>query len=254
MPHKVLFVDDEPHSIREACTAVQNEPFEIVAMQRGEEALQYLKLHRVDILISDQHMPGMQGSQLMAIVAKLFPDIVRIMLTGRPSLDITMKAINSGNVYRFLQKPFVESELIAALHDAAKQREKAVLSLQIIQLAQAQSNLVQSHLSTPAAANGAELQQDQSASNPPYTATVIERPGEPSDILHMLDAEVLRQLSRRECEILRTLIQGKWVDDLAATFCISPHTVRNHIKSIYRKIGVHSQAELLAKFVGTPAA
>jgi DNA-binding CsgD family transcriptional regulator len=74
------------------------------------------------------------------------------------------------------------------------------------------------------------------------------------DLLLRLPPNVLADVSRREREILRSLLAGKWVEDISQALGISPHTVRNHVKALYRKIGVHSQAELLSKFVGPTAA
>ncbi|MEE9384089.1 MAG: helix-turn-helix transcriptional regulator [Nannocystaceae bacterium] len=67
-----------------------------------------------------------------------------------------------------------------------------------------------------------------------------------------LDDPSLASLSKREREVLRALLRGVWVEAIAGHLSISPHTVRNHIKSIYRKMGVHSQGALLALFVESP--
>ena len=58
----------------------------------------------------------------------------------------------------------------------------------------------------------------------------------------------LRELSPREWEVLRELINGHRISGIATALCISPHTVRNHAKSIYRKLGVRSQLDLVARF------
>jgi DNA-binding NarL/FixJ family response regulator len=63
----------------------------------------------------------------------------------------------------------------------------------------------------------------------------------------------LRTLSSREWEILRPLMKGRRVQPIAQTLCISPHTVRSHLQSIFQKVGVHSQAELIEKFSCSPS-
>jgi DNA-binding NarL/FixJ family response regulator len=63
----------------------------------------------------------------------------------------------------------------------------------------------------------------------------------------------LRTLSSREWEVLRPLLKGRRVQPIAQTLCISPHTVRGHLQSIFQKVDVHSQAELIEKFSCGPS-
>jgi DNA-binding NarL/FixJ family response regulator len=64
----------------------------------------------------------------------------------------------------------------------------------------------------------------------------------------------LRTLSSREWEVLRPILKGRRVKPIAKTLCISPHTVRSHLQSIFQKVGVHSQAELIEKLCCSPSA
>jgi len=65
----------------------------------------------------------------------------------------------------------------------------------------------------------------------------------------VFDLEKLRALSEREMETLRICLQGSEIPDIARSLHISPHTVRNHLKSIYRKLGAHSRGELMSRFI-----
>ncbi len=101
----VLFVDDEPHVVAGLRDAMRKGPYDILTATSGEEAMKTLIDHHVDVVVSDEQMPNMTGSQLLAIVRRKYPYMVRIILTGHASLEAAIRAINEGEVYRFLTKP-----------------------------------------------------------------------------------------------------------------------------------------------------
>ena len=70
------------------------------------------------MVISDERMPGMQGTDFLAQVKELYPHTVRIMLTGQATLEAAMKAVNSGEIYRFFSKPWNNPEIIFAIRSA----------------------------------------------------------------------------------------------------------------------------------------
>lgn len=85
-------------------------------------ALELLANQRFDVLISDVDMPGMNGHELMREVRARRPDVVRILLTGRATLESAMRAINEGEVHRFLAKPFEAAELRSVVQGAIDRR------------------------------------------------------------------------------------------------------------------------------------
>jgi DNA-binding NtrC family response regulator len=103
--HRVLFVDDEAHLLEALKLALHREPFECLTASSGDEALRLLEKTPVDVVVSDERMPGMPGSRLLANVSRLYPETIRIILTGQATLEAAIRAINEGEIYRFLLKP-----------------------------------------------------------------------------------------------------------------------------------------------------
>ena len=88
----------------------------------GEEALLILKTHNVDVIVTDEQMPGMCGSDLRAWVAENYPEVTRIVLTGRPTVETAIRAINEGAVYQFFTKPCNPARLGVAIRKASSIR------------------------------------------------------------------------------------------------------------------------------------
>lgn len=118
MRNRILLVDDEPNVTAALTRALIDEDLDMHAAASGQEALDFLKTERVKVVISDDRMPGMDGATFLAEVKKHWPETVRIMLTGHASVGSTMKAVNSGEIYRFFTKPWNDYELIVAIRAA----------------------------------------------------------------------------------------------------------------------------------------
>ncbi len=111
----VLVVDDEP-GVRAALTQVlQRLGYMVVTAESGEEALQRLQENPVEVIISDQHMPGLSGIDLLKLVRVRHPRVVRIMLTADKDPDVPIRSINEGEVYRFIRKPWNNNDLRTVL-------------------------------------------------------------------------------------------------------------------------------------------
>ncbi len=89
----------------------------------AEAALELLRLEPADVIISDHCMSGMSGLEFLKLVRDRHPDTVRIMLTGHADMDMAIKAINHGEIYRFLTKPCDRVELQVTLHLACERLE-----------------------------------------------------------------------------------------------------------------------------------
>ncbi|HEX2770425.1 MAG TPA: response regulator [Geobacteraceae bacterium] len=120
MNHGILLVDDEPNVISALERALLDEPYTIYNAESGEEGLERLSQVKVKVIVSDERMPGMGGAEFLSRVKELHPQVVRIMLTGQASVESTMKAVNKGEIYRFLIKPWDDSELILSLRSAVE--------------------------------------------------------------------------------------------------------------------------------------
>lgn len=114
----VLFVDDEPALLEGICNTLRKEPYDIVTATSATLALETLTKRPVDVVVSDEQMPGLSGSKFLATVRQMYPTTVRIMLTGCASLEAAIRAINEGEIYRFLTKPCNSAELAQVLRSA----------------------------------------------------------------------------------------------------------------------------------------
>ncbi len=115
---RILCVDDEPNILRSLCWLLQRE-FEVFTASGGEEGLALVAAHDFDVVISDQRMPGMMGSEFLREVRKLSPRSMRIMLTGYSDLQAMLRSVNDSEVFRFISKPWKIDELPAVVAEAA---------------------------------------------------------------------------------------------------------------------------------------
>jgi len=118
MPSKILLIDDEANVLSALNRALLDEPYEIVTADSAEQALEILKQHSFKVIVSDERMSGMQGSELLALVQELYPATIRILLTGHATLEAAIRAVNMGGIYRFFTKPWDDMELKFAVRSA----------------------------------------------------------------------------------------------------------------------------------------
>lgn len=116
--HTVLLVDDEPHIISALRRVLQELPVTILSASGGAEALQLLKKQKVHVIISDERMPHMAGSDFLAVAKEHYPTTLRMMLTGHATIEAAMRAVNSGEIYRFFLKPWNDLEVVLAVKSA----------------------------------------------------------------------------------------------------------------------------------------
>ncbi|MBV9122181.1 MAG: response regulator, partial [Planctomycetes bacterium] len=115
----VLVVDDEPQ-VSKTVARVLAEEFEVLTASSAEEAQQVFTSRDIDILLTDQHLLGMSGVQLLEWVRLHSPQTVRLIMTGLGKLEDAVEAINCGQVYRYIFKPWRPEELLQILRSAAR--------------------------------------------------------------------------------------------------------------------------------------
>lgn len=118
--HRIMFVDDEKNVLSALSRALQDEPYEIITANGANEALRMLETTRCTVVVSDEQMPGMDGVALLGLVRKYYPTTIRMMLTGHASIELTMQAVNNGEIYRFFTKPWDDTALILAIRSAVE--------------------------------------------------------------------------------------------------------------------------------------
>jgi diguanylate cyclase len=115
----LLVVDDEPY-ILSTLSAFLREEFEILTADSAEAAQALFAEREIDLILSDQKMPRMTGVQLLEWVRQRHPKTVRLLMTGFAELEEAVEAINRGQVFRYIFKPWRPEELLVTLRNAAR--------------------------------------------------------------------------------------------------------------------------------------
>jgi response regulator RpfG family c-di-GMP phosphodiesterase len=119
----VLLVDDDSDVLAALSETLANDAYRIVACLNAKEALVLLGQQTFAVVISDQNMPDINGLQLLEKVRELQPDCSRLLITGMLVVDTLIGAINSGEIYRFIAKPWKRGEVIATVQNAVNRYE-----------------------------------------------------------------------------------------------------------------------------------
>ncbi|CAN7308234.1 EAL domain-containing protein [Pseudoduganella sp. LjRoot289] len=121
----LLIVDDEASNLAALNRSLRREGYRILTAGSGRDGLGLLAVHKVQVIISDQRMPGMSGSEFLGIVKELYPDTMRIMLSGYTDLNAVTDSINQGAVFKFMTKPWDDAKLRDVVRDAFKRHRPA---------------------------------------------------------------------------------------------------------------------------------
>ena len=116
--HAVLFVDDEINILKALQRLLRHESWTVLTASRASEALELLERSPAQVVVSDQRMPEMSGVDLLSAIRTRHPDVVRMMLTGYTEMNVAVEAINRGEIYRLITKPWNDEELKATLRQA----------------------------------------------------------------------------------------------------------------------------------------
>jgi len=121
--HPILILDDEEIILAALRETLAREGYKVVASPNAVEAANLLKDQPLSAVISDQQMPGMTGLEFLARAKQLQPDATRILITGVLNLSTVIDAINKGEIYRFVVKPWLREELLATVKNAVQRHE-----------------------------------------------------------------------------------------------------------------------------------
>ncbi|HXA35229.1 MAG TPA: response regulator [Steroidobacteraceae bacterium] len=184
----ILLVDDEPNVTDALKRALRREPYEIQTATSGAAALELLQRCRVDVVISDEQMPGMSGSVFLSAVRKQFPHTIRMILSGQASLEAAVRAINEGEVYRFFLKPCNPTDLIFTVQQALAHKRLEDQSRRLLREYQRQASmLARLELESPGLLR---LETDEQG------ALVMDESDEECDVTDLL-AQMERAMTRR---------------------------------------------------------
>jgi response regulator RpfG family c-di-GMP phosphodiesterase len=116
----ILIVDDDADVLAALSATLQRPDYTLVCCLNAEEALAHLERQSFAAVISDQHMPGMNGLQLLEKTRGLQPDASRLLITGMLQVDTLIGAINTGEIFRFIAKPWSRGEVVATVENAVQ--------------------------------------------------------------------------------------------------------------------------------------
>lgn len=118
----VLFVDDEPNILASLRRLFRNSGYTLLTAESGPAGLEVLAQHAVDLVVSDMRMPDMDGARFLELVRERWPDTVRLLLTGYSDIDSILAAINRGEIYRYITKPWDDNDIMLVVRHALERR------------------------------------------------------------------------------------------------------------------------------------
>lgn len=118
MKKALLIIDDEPNITRALSRLFRDSGYQIFTATSGQEGLNLLANNDIQVIISDHCMPHMSGSEFLTEVKRIYPDTVRLILSGYADFDIIKDAINDGLIYKFVTKPWDDSTFRQQVHEA----------------------------------------------------------------------------------------------------------------------------------------
>ena len=121
--HTVLCVDDEQNVLNALKRLLRKETFRLLTCTNGREGLELLARNDVQVVISDQRMPEMNGNDFLKEVKDLYPQTIRIILTGYTDVDTISNSINKGHIYKFFLKPWNDQQIVLEIRQALEQFE-----------------------------------------------------------------------------------------------------------------------------------
>lgn len=140
--HSVLIVDDEKNVTKSLGRFFFSKKIQFIAAHSGESALQ--KIESADapfsLIISDQRMPGMQGTDLLEQVKAIHPNTIRFLLTAYSDMDTIVQSVNKGSIHQFITKPWDLDALLESIRAGFSQYEKNMESERLLKVAKLQNN------------------------------------------------------------------------------------------------------------------
>jgi DNA-binding NarL/FixJ family response regulator len=204
--------------------AIGNRSIHLETVRTVEEAMSYLERSCVDVLICDDEGSGDAWLDLLVKTANLHTSVISIVTARCESMDILVRSINQGRVFAFLPKPLDRDDLKYTLHEALTRSLTSFAMRRALEIA---------------------------AQGPPQVRPPVRATPEPESQTGLVNLNrhpfgtLPGDLSLREWEVLALLADGLTTRQIAKRLFISVYTVRNHLKSMYRKLELHSQSELI---------
>ena len=205
--HTLLVVDDEV-DVLESLRHQFHRSYRVLTSVSGKQAIEILLTEDVELILTDQRMPGMSGDQFLREARRLKPDAIRMLFTGYADIQAVISAVNEGHIFRYILKPWDSVELEGIIHQGVEQynllaeRKRLVAELQAANLGLVQANL---ELARAGQLKTAFIEVASHEFNTPITLvlgfTELLRLSSPSRTDH--DQEIIRQISTSGRQLAR---------------------------------------------------
>jgi response regulator RpfG family c-di-GMP phosphodiesterase len=139
MKRAILCVDDEKNLLTSLKRLLRKEDYKVHAAESGPEGLELLMEHPVQVVLTDQRMPGMTGVEFLQKVKDMYPDTIRVVLSGYADAYMIVESINEGEVYRFLGKPWNDDELKAVIRQCFEHYDILKQNVELIERTRVQN-------------------------------------------------------------------------------------------------------------------
>lgn len=161
----LLFVDDEPNILSSLRRLFRPLGYRILTAESGAAGLEILGKETVDLVVSDMRMPSMDGAHFLEAVREQWPGVTRILLTGYSDINSTVNAINRGEIYRYIAKPWDDHDITLIVREALERRRLESENQRLLELTQSQNEALKAlnqGLEARVAERTAELSQTMS--------------------------------------------------------------------------------------------
>ena len=138
-PSTILLVDDEPGILSSLRRLLRPSGYVILTAESGKAGLEILEREPIDLVISDMRMPEMDGAKFLEQVRSRWPYVTRILLTGYADITSTINAINKGEIFRYISKPWNDSDLVLLVRDALESTRLRSENTRLLALTQSQN-------------------------------------------------------------------------------------------------------------------
>jgi signal transduction histidine kinase len=250
--HTLLIVDDEA-DVLESLRHQFHRSYRVLTSLAGKDAIQILENDDVELILSDQRMPGMTGDQLLRRARELKPDAVRMLFTGYADIQAVISAVNEGHIFRYILKPWDTAELEAIIrqgveqHDLLAERRRLISELQAANVRLVQAN---EELARAGQLKTAFIEVASHEFNTPITLVLgltellrmsgLARPEQEDEILRQIGASG-RQLARLVTSML-TLLRA---EDFRRTLKTSPVNLVELIHQVIEQVRPFIQSRRL---------
>ena len=139
-PPSLLLVDDEASILSSLRRLLRPSGYRVHTAESGAAGLEVLAREDIDLIISDMRMPEMDGARFLEEARKRWPQVSRILLTGHSDVTSTIAAINRGEIYRYIAKPWDDNDLLLTIRDALERSRLKAENIRLLALTQTQND------------------------------------------------------------------------------------------------------------------